>query len=180
MRRIPAPTTKRRLDDRTLSDIEKKFAAGLTSSQLLQLFEEHGVHLSEATLRKYVQLGLLPRSVRVGQKGKHTGSKGVYPVGVVRQIVRIRDMMAENYTIEQIQRDFLFVRSDIEQLQQTLGSIFETLVAVLRKRSKEGYGESMRQEVDSARALSKDLVARLVAIESKLMTRARLKRVSVS
>ena len=32
---------------------------------------------SEATLRKYVQLGLLPRSVRVGRKGKHQGSQGI-------------------------------------------------------------------------------------------------------
>jgi len=37
---------------------------------LLDVFPPRGIRFSEATLRKYVQLGLLPRSVRVGQKGK--------------------------------------------------------------------------------------------------------------
>ena len=45
-----------------------------------------GVRLSEATFRKYVQAGLLPRSKRVGRKGKHRGSQGLYPVEAVRRI----------------------------------------------------------------------------------------------
>ena len=65
-------------------------------------------------------LGLLPRSVRVGRKGKHQGSQGMYPVGVVRQIKRIKEMMASDFTIDEIQREFLFARSDIEETERTL------------------------------------------------------------
>ena len=103
------------LDDAKLRQIEKSHASGLTSAEILDLFATHGVRLSEATLRKYVQLGLLPRSVRVGQKGKHQGSKGVYPVSVVRQILQIKRMMAESYTIEQIQREIFFMRSELQE-----------------------------------------------------------------
>ena len=108
------------LDERTMSAIEKESPEGLTSAEILDVFATHGVPLSEATLRKYVQLGLLPRSIRVGKKGKHQGSQGVYPVNVVRQIVMIKSMMAERFTIEQIQREFLFIRTDVEQLERTL------------------------------------------------------------
>ena len=96
------------IDAQTLAQLEKAHAAGLTSAEILDVFARHDVQLSEATLRKYVQLGLLPRSVRVGRKGKHQGSQGIYPVSVVRQVLRIKQMMAESYTIEQIQREFLF------------------------------------------------------------------------
>ena len=68
------------IDDTTLSQLERTYAAGLTSVEILDVFASHDVSMSEATLRKYVQLGLLPRSVRVGRKGKHQGSQGVYPV----------------------------------------------------------------------------------------------------
>ena len=115
------------IDDPTLSQIERKYALGLTSVEILDVCASHDVSLSEATLRKYVQLGLLPRSVRVGRKGKHQGSQGVYPVSVIRQILRIRQMMSESYTIEQIQREFLFIRNDVEQLEQMLTRIFKKL-----------------------------------------------------
>src|ERR1044071_5954645 len=97
------------IDPETLAQLEKAHAAGFTSAEILDLFARHDVPLSEATLRKYVQLGLLPRSVRVGRKGKHQGSQGVYPVNVVRQIVTIKRMMAEDMTIERIAREFLFI-----------------------------------------------------------------------
>src|SRR6478752_8344446 len=105
------------IDTETLTQLEKVHGAGLSSVEILDVFARHDVPLSEATLRKYVQLGLLPRSVRVGRKGKHQGSQGVYPVNVVRQIATIKRMMAENYTIEQIKRDVLFMRSDIQALE---------------------------------------------------------------
>jgi len=105
------------MDEATLIEIERGHQKGFTSVEILDVLASHGVQLSEATLRKYVQLGLLPRSVRVGRKGKHQGSQGVYPVHVLRQILQIKRMMAESYTIEQIQREFLFIRNDVEQLE---------------------------------------------------------------
>ena len=168
------------INEATLARIEKQHAAGLTSAEILDLFATHDVALSEATLRKYVQLGLLPRSVRVGRKGKHRGSQGVYPVGVVRQILRIKQMMAESYTIEQIQRQFLFMRSDLQQLEQTLDSIFKKLDQVSKERRREATTEAVAREISDARTLSKDLLARLVAIETRLTSRARIEHVAAS
>jgi hypothetical protein len=99
------------IDQATLEQIEREHDRGLTSAEILAVFAEHGIPLSEATLRKYVQIGLLPRSVRVGRKGKHQGSQGLYPVGVVRQILRIKAMMAQSYTIEQISANFSSCRA---------------------------------------------------------------------
>ena len=168
------------IDDPTLSKIEREYAGGLTSVEILDVFATHGVSLSEATLRKYVQLGLLPRSVRVGRKGKHQGSTGVYPVNVVRQILHIKQMMAESYTIDQIQREFLFIRNDVEQLEQMLLSIFKKLDGVLKERKQERSAQAVHRDVLDARGISKDLMARLVAIEDKLTKRTRIESVAAS
>lgn len=168
------------IDDGMLQQIEKRHAGGLTSAEILDLFASSGVALSEATLRKYVQLGLLPRSVRVGKKGKHQGSQGIYPVGVVRQILRIKRMMAESYTIEQIQREFLFMRSDLEQLESTLESLFGKLERVLKERRRDATVQVVAREVGDARGLSKDLMARLCAIEDRLTSKTRVERVAAS
>ncbi|HEY0467867.1 MAG TPA: hypothetical protein VGC79_26890 [Polyangiaceae bacterium] len=168
------------IDDPTLSQLERKYAAGLSSVEILDVFASHDVPLSEATLRKYVQLGLLPRSVRVGRKGKHQGSQGVYPVSVIRQILRIKQMMAESYTIEQIQREFLFIRNDVEQLEQMLSRIFKKLEGVLKERKQERSAQAVHRDVLDARGISKDLMVRLVAIEDKLTKRNRIESVAAS
>src|SRR5690606_7462427 len=124
------------LEEGKLEGAERAYIGGITSAELLDLFAQWGVQLSEATLRKYVQLGLLPRSVRVGRKGKHRGSQGIYPVGVLRQILRIKAMMADNYTIEQIQKDFFFMRSDMHTLEQSMRSIFDTLASIVKERRR--------------------------------------------
>ena len=148
--------------------------------EILDVFASHDVSLSEATLRKYVQLGLLPRSVRVGRKGKHQGSQGMYPVSVIRQILRIKQMMAESYTIEQIQREFLFIRNDVEQLEQIVSRIFKKLEGVLKERKQERSAQAVHRDVLDARGISKDLMARLVAIEDKLIKRNRIESVAAS
>lgn len=168
------------IDETTLSKLEREYSAGMTSVEILDVFASHDVSLSEATLRKYVQLGLLPRSVRVGRKGKHQGSQGVYPVTVVRQILRIKQMMAESYTIEQIQREFLFIRNDVEQLEQMLGRIFKKLEGVLKERKEGRSAQGVHRDVLDARGISKDLMARLVAIEDKLTKRTKLETVTAS
>ena len=157
-----------RIDEDTLANLEREYASGLTSSDLMDVCASHGIQLSEATLRKYVQLGLLPRSVRVGRKGKHKGSLGLYPARTIRQLVRIKEMMAKSYTIEEIRRDFLFVRTDIEQLEQTLGCIFLALTKVLKQRRQDTSTVVVSREVSQARKQSRELVTQLSSIESRL------------
>jgi hypothetical protein len=157
-----------RIDDGTLANLERQYASGLTSSDLIDVCASHGIQLSEANLRKYVQLGLLPRSVRVGRKGKHKGSLGLYPARAIRQLVLIKAMMAKSYTIEEIRRDFLFVRTDLEQLEETLGSIFQALAKVLKQRRQDTSTVTVSREVNQAKKQSRELVTQLSSIESRL------------
>src|SRR6188508_3837379 len=101
-----------------IARIEKENAGGLTAKAILEIFAPRGVALSEATFRKYVQAGLLPRSRRVGRKGKHRGSQGLYPVEAVRRINVIKKMMAEGQTLEEIKRSFIFFANHIDQLER--------------------------------------------------------------
>ena len=168
------------IDEASLQSIERNHELGVTSAQILEFFAQQEIALSEATLRKYVQLGLLPRSVRVGRKGKHQGSQGVYPVKVIRQILHIKQMMADNYTIEQIQREFFFIRRDLQQLEEALRHVFAKLATVLKERRREATSQSVARQVNEARTLSKDLLARLGAIEARLTSRARVERAAAS
>ncbi|WP_437492830.1 MerR family transcriptional regulator [Sorangium sp. So ce1014] len=163
-----------------LNRIEREHAQGITSSDILELFAAHGIKFSEATLRKYVQLGLLPRSVRVGRKGKHQGSQGMYPATVVRQVQRIKEMMAQDYTIEEIQREFLFVRGDIEELERTMTKVFNALRDAAKERRSETSGRAIALDLASAETLARELVAKLSLIEERLMAQARLTKQAAS
>ena len=168
-----------RITDEMLERLEHEHPQGITSADILDTLAVNGIKFSEATLRKYVQLGLLPRSVRVGRKGKHQGSQGMYPAAVVRQIQRIRDMMAEDYTIEEIQREFLFVRGDIEDLERSIGRVFEALREAARERRSETSGRAIANDLATAEQLAGDLLAKLTTIEDRLMAQAQLQRRAV-
>src|SRR5687768_14500801 len=165
-----------RISEEELSRIERKQEQGISSADILDIFAAHQIKFSEATLRKYVQLGLLSRSVRIGRKGKHQGSQGMYPATVVRQIQRIKEMMAQDYTIEQIQREFLFVRGDIEELERTLGKIFETLKGAAKQRRSETSGRAISTDLVTAESLARELLGKLSMIEERLMAQARLSK----
>ncbi|KYF85317.1 hypothetical protein BE17_03285 [Sorangium cellulosum] len=169
-----------RIPEDVLDRIEREHAQGITSSDILELFAAHGIKFSEATLRKYVQLGLLPRSVRVGRKGKHQGSQGMYPATVVRQVQRIKEMMAQDYTIEEIQREFLFVRGDIEELERAMTKVFNALRDAAKERRSETSGRAIAQDLASAETLARELVAKLSLIEERLMAQARLTKQAAS
>jgi len=168
------------IDDSVLSGLERQYAAGLTSNALIDLCGAHGIPLSEATLRKYVQLGLLPRSTRVGQKGKHQGSHGVYPVHVFRALLRIREMLAESYTIEEIRRDFLFARNELEQFEHILACLFKALTRAVERRSPEEGSLLMGREVKELEKQARQLLTRLKSIEGRLMRPARGSRAGVA
>src|SRR5436305_11245771 len=101
-----------------LAEIERRNPEGLSAAQIVETFRARGIKLSEATFRKYVQQGLLPRSRRVGRKGKHQGSMGLYPATTVRRVNEIKRMMGESYTIEEIQRSFLRFTGEIEAVER--------------------------------------------------------------
>ncbi|MCU0662129.1 MAG: hypothetical protein MUC50_07355 [Myxococcota bacterium] len=150
------------LEAREMEEIELVYPEGMSSAEIVSLFERRGVKLSEATFRKYVQLGLLPRSRRVGTKGKHKGSRGVYPAGIVRQINEIKRMMSLNYTIEEIRQHFAFVGGEIEELRVLLNRILERFDESLNDDgagffSSVGIHQDVEGIKSSAEALLEDL-----------------------
>ena len=119
--------------------------------------------------------------MRVGQKGKHQGSKGKYPVAVVRRILRIKELMAKDMTIEDIQGRLLFVRGEVESLEQTLDKIFEILDGMVARRSKEGIGgRAVAADIKRARVLAHDLVERVTKIEKRLIADGNARRSEVA
>ncbi len=142
-----------------LERIERDHAGGLPARTILEIFRPLGVALSEATFRKYVQVGLLPRSRRVGRKGKHQGSRGLYPVESVRRIAVIKRMMAEGHTLEDIKRSFVFHKNHIDQLERGLAELLDGFQAELGARSFGGERRrALQEELEGLRRRAQDLV----------------------
>ena len=108
------------LREEELRAIETAYPDGLTAVQVVDSFTSRNIKFSEASFRKYVQQGLLPRSRRVGRKGKHKGSLGVYPAKTVRRINDVKQLMNDGYTIEEIQGQFLLYTDLVEGVAENL------------------------------------------------------------
>lgn len=164
------------ISETTLAALERAHPEGLSVQQIIEAFTAEGFGLTEATFRKYVQLGLLPRSVRVGRKGKSRGSQGFYPSNVVRRIDAIRRLMGQGYTIEQIQKEFLFVRGELDELGRCLDRLYVGLERALEAR---GGDELAKKKLSEAREVGADLTRRLDEIEQRMSMRARMQRAHV-
>jgi DNA-binding transcriptional MerR regulator len=174
--KLPPATGRERtsglLDEEELAEIERSWPNGLTSRQIVDVFESRGIRFSEATLRKYVQLGLLPRSVRVGRKGKHRGSCGLYPANVVRRVNLVKGMMAENLTIEEIQRSFARFKEEIEAIEK---GVRELIASFEREARGPSFAKDKRaqleREINEAKRAAGELVRRITSLERSLSSR---------
>lgn len=137
--------------------IERERATGITTGEVVRLFESKGARLSASTFRKYVQMGLLPRSRRVGRKGKHTGSTGLYPVSVVRRVAVIKRMMAAGYTVDDIRGSFVTVRNRFEDVEKGLDELVAELARKAREHPRRRHleAELTRAEREVRRALER-------------------------
>lgn len=155
--------------DDELRVIEERHGEGITAVQIVDLFAERGLRFSEATFRKYVQLGLVPRSRRVGRKGKHRGSLGVYPAKAVRRINAIKRLMAEGLTIEEIQEQLLRFADLIETLEENVGELFGRLEAELTApRFDPRTRKGLSKDVGEARRTADELLRRLDDLSQKV------------
>lgn len=153
-----------------LVEFERLHPDGLSSAQVVDAFRQRGLKLSEATFRKYVQLGLLPRSRRVGRKGKHQGSMGLYPATVIRRLNDIRRMMAESYTIEEIQRTFLRFTEQLESLRRALDAVFARFETDLASTDLEvARKKRLAKAVAAARTSADEMILELESIERELV-----------
>ena len=116
--------------------IEVEFREGISSTAIVDLFKRSGERFSEATLRKYVQLELLPKSRRVGARGRHKGSIGLYPVGIVRLINEIKRALESGATLEEVRNSQVGLSGEVQKLGrvslQVLGRLDEAI------QTKEG------------------------------------------
>jgi len=168
-----APRASGLLDEDELLAVEAQFPKGMTSREIIDVFASRGVRFSEATLRKYVQLGLLPRSVRVGSKGKHCGSRGLYPAEVVRRVNQVKAMMANNLTIEDIQRGFARFKEEIEGVSKGL----RDLISGFEREAKgpalsEERRQEIEREIEAAKKAASELVRRISSLEASLSSQA--------
>ena len=155
------------LRENEIERLERSRAAGITSGEVVRLFESRGARLSASTFRKYVQLGLLPRSRRVGRKGKHTGSTGLYPVAVVRRIALIKRMMAEGYTVEDIRGSFVTVRNRVEDVEHGLAELVESIAAKARAHPRRRRFEA---ELGRAERAARAALRRLERVGGAVVT----------
>lgn len=161
-------STEELLGDEALKEIERTHVDGMTSAQIVELFRKQGVRLSEATFRKYVQLGLLPRSRRVGRKGKHQGSLGLYPASTVRRINEVKRMMGESYTIEEIQRSFLRFRDEIEAIGRGLDAVWGAFEKELEAEAFDARRGKLQREIGDAQKVAVDLLGRIEGLERQI------------
>lgn len=160
-----------------VSDFETKHPQGMTSAEIVNAFSNRGIKFSEATLRKYVQQGLLTRSQRVGQKGKHKGSKGIYPASTVRQINEIKKLMLMDYTIEEIQTQFAFVDGEIEELKQLLERISNKLEQSSHAAAQGGLvTATVTRQLDEAKRTAGTMIEQLEATVRQIRERAHIAR----
>jgi len=161
------------LVEEELTEIERQWPGGLTSRQIVDVFTARGFRFSEATLRKYVQLGLLPRSVRVGRKGKHRGSCGMYPADVVRRVNQVREMMASDLTIEDIQHSFARFKEDIERVEK---GVRELIAGFEREAKGPALDPDRRTAIEAEIVVAKqaagELIRRITGVEASLAARA--------
>ncbi len=159
------------LTEEELQEIERMSPNGVTSRQIVDLFASRGIRFSEATLRKYVQLGLLPRSVRVGQKGKHQGSRGLYPANVIRRVNVVKGMMADNLTIEEIQRSFFRFKDEIDRIEKSLRELITTFEREVKGPHREaGRRQELEAEIVDAKRAAAELVRRISTLEHRFST----------
>jgi DNA-binding transcriptional MerR regulator len=157
------------LTEAQVREIEQASPHGLTSQELIAVFSDHAIKFSEATLRKYVQLGLVPRSRRVGRKGKHLGSRGVYPVRAVRRINTIKKLMAERYTIEEIQARFLTFKDSIEILDDAIGELIRLFEDKLKTQSPDRR-ERLETELRGIKGSASELLEGVQRLEKLILT----------
>lgn len=164
------------LSDDEVGELEQTYRDGITAAQIVDIFVSRGVRFSEASFRKYVQQGLLPRSRRVGRKGKHRGSLGVYPAKIVRRINAIKRLMGENYTIEEIKQRFLRFTDVIETLEEGMVEVFSRLETELQSdRFDAKARRALKKDLSDARKAADDVMRRLTGL-SRRTTSARADR----
>ncbi len=143
-----------------LARIERDYATGLPARAILEIFRPPpGAALAGHLPQVRFRPGWLPRSRRVGKKGKHRGSTGVYPVEAVRRINAIKKMMAQGHTLEEIRASFVFFKNQIDQVDRELHEVLDGFASALHDRPfGQHHKKKLTGELGQLRARAGELV----------------------
>jgi DNA-binding transcriptional MerR regulator len=143
-----------------LRRLERACPRGISSGAIVAAFTARGERFSAATLRKYVQLGLLPKSRRVGARGRHRGSSGLYPVSVVRLINEIKRALDQGATLDEIRLGRVGMSGEIQTLQRASDQVAARFAEALRfQPTDRRLGNLKTALVRHSRALSREIRA---------------------
>jgi len=164
------------LTEAQIRKVESAYPDGMSSQQIVSAFSDNKVRFSEANLRRYVQLGLVPRSRRVGYKGKHLGSHGVYPLRAVRRINAIKKLMAERYTIDEIQAKFLTFKDSIETLEESIDELVRLFREKLEAEAPSPRRDRISDELRAVQGSAQLLMTGALRLEKLLMAAQGVRR----
>lgn len=137
-----------------LKRIAEKYPEGISSAEIVKIFQNRGIKFSEATFRKYVQMGLVECCKRVGQKGKHRGSRGIYPVSTVERVNAIKGLIKTEVTLAQLQGSVFRLGKEAATAKRLLDGM---LVEAVRQ-SEDGLGGQLdKQALRRLTKLTKDI-----------------------
>ncbi len=158
------------LDEKEVFSLMEIHKEGITSAQVIKIFRDKGIRFSEATLRKYVQLGLLPRSHRVSVgAGKHRGSRGIYSVLVIKNINDIKKMMDDGLTLDDIARASMKFKREINGIDSGLQHLFKAMAhEVDGPRFDLTLKPVVEEEIHLAREEARSLILKLEKIDQAL------------
>ena len=159
---------EREWSDEELAQLERKYASGITSAELIEIVNGRGFKFSESTLRKYVQLGLLPRSRRVGRKGMRRGSVGLYPATIISHIAAIKRGLQDNRTLDEI-RYRANVLAELEALSSAFDAVANSMKALVGNQKDTKLREKVSAQLDVTRKDFEKLKKRLSSAIGELV-----------
>ncbi len=158
------------LSKNDINKISKQFPEGIPSTEIVKIFQDRGFKFSEATFRKYVQMGLVERCRRVGRKGKHRGSQGLYPVSTIERINSIKRMISGDITLEQLRGSYFSIRQRVEEAERIFVEVqTEVMQQAEKKERKDRHDVQIRKELENLQKLTTKLVQRLEQLETAQM-----------
>lgn len=143
-----------------LRRLERLHPRGLSSAEVVEIFARKGERFSAATLRKYVQLGLLPKSRRVGARGRHRGSSGLYPTSVLHLINEIKRALDQGATLDELRLGRVGILGELEVLQRASDQLLGRFGEALRFQPADRRRDTLRSAVSRhGRALHREIKA---------------------
>jgi DNA-binding transcriptional MerR regulator len=153
--------------------LEATYPHGVSAMQIVDFFAPRGVRLAQATFRKYVQLGLLPREPRCLPFSPTRRLRGLYPATAVRRISVIKSLMDEGMTLEDIRHSFVFFRGQLDGVESALDDLFAALDKAIAEKGelKASRRRELERLLNEGRHKAQQLVKDLERTVSQITAR---------